>query len=486
MTHSAKTMALMALRSGKLSKRGRARIERHVADCAVCRKALASMDAYDALVKDVREAPAPELDFSRMEMALRREAVVQAKRNRPSVLPWVIAGLAAAAALAYVGLRSHLGPETPVARDQTEQANPDDPIVEPRDLVEGEVTAIAKGATLELGTGERTPLDIGARLHEGERIVTEASGQVHVRLEDGRGLAVLESSDVLLRGLRAGRVEAELAHGGVANQVRHLDEGDSYRILAGGWSVQVRGTRFEVRNEDDIVSVRVDEGVVEVARGNERHLVRAPGAWASSGPLPEGNVLRPRGLDAESLALPILRLPVVDPVAAWEVDGYRFGAAGGVAMRVPSGDLAVSALDAQGGIFRVINVHIGPEGLDLGPSDVRPRAPRNREGDISPEAISAVVSAGQRRLQRCQEVASRSGPDVIGRFTLRISIDRTGEVSSAQLRPTEGEMPVAEFVQCVEENARRWAFPPPTGGTVTVDVPLRFGTRSFGARPEPQ
>jgi hypothetical protein len=59
-----------------------------------------------------------------------------------------------------------------------------------------------------------------------------------------------------------------------------------------------------------------------------------------------------------------------------------------------------------------------------------------------------------------------------------VTIGLTGNVTRAELVQRAGEeAPSETFRQCVTEEARRWSFPPPTGGSVTFDQPLRFSTR---------
>jgi hypothetical protein len=61
-----------------------------------------------------------------------------------------------------------------------------------------------------------------------------------------------------------------------------------------------------------------------------------------------------------------------------------------------------------------------------------------------------------------------------GRFDLRVTVGVDGEVQRARLL---GDSLPDEFVHCVVSEARRFTFPPPTGGPLTFDVPLRFATR---------
>lgn len=55
MTHSPKWRALIALDAGALSDEGEARLHRHLAECEVCARALAEIQAFESVAEDVRD-----------------------------------------------------------------------------------------------------------------------------------------------------------------------------------------------------------------------------------------------------------------------------------------------------------------------------------------------------------------------------------------------------------------------------------------------
>ncbi len=106
-----------------------------------------------------------------------------------------------------------------------------------------------------------------------------------------------------------------------------------------------------------------------------------------------------------------------------------------------------------------------------------PEAPPAQEGYLPAALIAPPVRAGMRNLQACHRQEARRGQPPSGIFSLRVTIGLTGRVRRAQLIQRAGEPPSNRFRQCVTQEAQRWSFPPPTGGTVTFDQPLRFTTR---------
>src|SRR5690606_29359211 len=102
-THRPKTAALLAYADGALSDAGRARLERHLARCEVCRRELAAMKLYERMAEDARETPAPEGDYARMELTRARAAprvsqeIRIGRRRRPRAASARVAASAAGA-----------------------------------------------------------------------------------------------------------------------------------------------------------------------------------------------------------------------------------------------------------------------------------------------------------------------------------------------------------------------------------------------------
>jgi len=472
MTHSPKVAALIAYDSGLLTDAGRARVERHIAACDACRQTLVSIRAYESLVDDVRGLPAPEPDWSRMELSLRREARLAARAGRSSLSPWTLAAVAvAAAAVVALALLPRSDTEPTARPAPATPEGPSAPAAEQRAALRAEVTLATEGVT----DGARA-LEVGSLLDEGAVVHVAAGAVAHLAFYEGTGVVLPGGSRARLAGLRHGQIRIGLEAGSVHSEVATLGEGDLYDVSAGRFTVRVRGTRFVVTIEGEGVAVSVDEGVVEVTEGDRVvSTVRAPGQWSSEPGAERASVQRPHGLSGAARSWPVLRLPPMASLTEWQIDELRVGAAGRMSLRLPPGEVTVAGFTDGTEMFRVVST-IGPEGLSVTPAELRPSAPPERQGQLDAALIMPVLAAGMPRLRSCQERLARLGPSVIGRYTLRMTIGLTGDVIRARLL-SEGEPPPPAFTECILTEARRLVFPPPTGGTVDIAQPLQFRTR---------
>ncbi len=458
--HSPKWRALLAYHEEALSESGRARLEKHLENCGVCRETLASMGAYDEVADSVRGTTA-EVAFRRIEPAVRR-AATRRRRHR-----WFVASAVVMAAAAAVAL--WLRPTPRPERPNLAVTQPAPPIVEAPSL---EGTVVAVGGDVRVGNrGVR----LGTALHESDSLDLAPSAAVHVRLASETGFAIQGTGRLALARLRTDGVELALHHGSIVSQVR---TGTHYAVKAGPYRVQVRGTRFEVRREDKDVAVTVDEGVVEVLRdGNLVALLPAPATWSSRSDLqasPLGSLPSPRGLSDDTLGWAAVQFAPSQRLERWEIDGASFDAAGVLAMRAPVGPLTVVGYDGRGRRYRA-EIQVAAEGALIEDRVVVPDALRGRRGTLRTEDIQAVVRPSIGRMQRCYErILRRMNPELEGAYALRVTVQRDGSVRRVRI-VTDADAP-PPFVACLEGIARRWQFPSPEGGpTATFHLPLRFG-----------
>jgi ferric-dicitrate binding protein FerR (iron transport regulator) len=474
---SGKVAALLAYETDALSAAGRARVDAHLPRCATCRETLASMRVYDRIAADVRQMEAPEPEWSRISLVLRREARAASQRasSGRGVL-WAGVALAAAALLAFVLL--HDDDRTIVTAPVLVPSEPEETVAV-RETITGEITAVIDG--VRGGTdGELAPIGLGDAVREGMTLVTAAPAEAHVRFDEGTGAVLEDETEARVETLRRGRVILALERGTVASEVASLGNEDAYEIHAAPYVVRVRGTRFAVRRAGGGVAVTVDEGVVEVVRDGEVvTVVEAPGRWSSTDAVEapaQGEVASPIATGAEASRWPALRVAHVQWVTQWDVGGRPLPP-GAIAMRVPEGRLHVEGRGDRDKVWRAELV-MGPDGQMIEADAIQPAAPPVRTGTLAPELIAPVVRAGIPRLRRCQtEVDRDHGVWVVGSFTLRVTIGRTGEVQRAALVPVRvtGDVPGA-FEQCVLGQVQNWTFPPPTGGIVTFEQPLSYRT----------
>ncbi|MEM9071158.1 MAG: AgmX/PglI C-terminal domain-containing protein [Myxococcota bacterium] len=461
--HEPKWRALLAYHEGALSDAGRARVEAHLKDCEICSDALASMGAYDDVADTIRTSAPPVVDFDRMSLPVRRAARQQSGQR------WVVAtvlAMAAAVALAILG-RSPATPEEPTEAPSVAVVEETPPA--PAAALEATVVAVGGRATVA-----DQQVEVGTALVE-EDVLQLAAGAVHVRIAERTGFSLNGDAELGLIALREDGVTLALRHGRVSSQVR---TGTHYLIEAAGYTVQVRGTRFDVRREEERVAVTVDEGVVEVRRGEEVvALLPAPATWTSHAdfsPTALGGVAVARALEAGDDNWPVLEVPELDHIVRWEIDGTPFDVAGALAMRVPPRELDIVGWDRRGR-RHVARIAMADEGSVLEATALAPARPA--AGYIAPDDIQAVVQPTVRRLQRCYERTLRQmNPTLEGSYALRVTVRRDGTVRRVRVI-TDAEAP-PPFVGCLQAVASRWTFPSPEGGpTATFQLPLSFSSR---------
>lgn len=476
--HRPKTAALMAYAEGLLSPEGRARVDRHLAGCEVCRRELAAAMLYEQVADEAREAPAPEVDFDRMEMTLAREAervsreIRLARRRRP----WPLVALAAAAAAALAIYAAWPAPEAPVATDapRVEEPRVDEP-APPEAAPLAPVVTLAAGAAERLEAGEAAALLAGEELHEGQRLRTGADGALHVRLSEGTGIALAAGTELALSRAREDGVELTLARGRVDSEVAPLASGSTYVVLCAGYRVEVRGTRFVVSYLDGVVGVDVTEGVVVVTAPDESSTeLTAPARWRSSGAAEgEPSAIEPRAVRAAEGA-PV-QVTIAHPeLVRWEIDATSFTGGGPVRLLLPAGEHEVRGWDARGRLFTAL-VPVSGAAVAIEPSALSPEAPRMRPGHLEPEEISRVVQGGQVRLRGCYERTLRDHPEVYGRLRMRVTVGLMGDVRRVSVLGADASE-TAQLRDCITRVASGWTFAPP-GGPVTFELPLAFSSR---------
>jgi len=267
--------------------------------------------------------------------------------------------------------------------------------------------------------------------------------------------------------------------------VRKLGASARYTIAALGYEVAVRGTHFSVEHDRQaLLAVQVDEGSVAVLRdGALVAELLAPQRWLqASGVAPgtgiDGALARPREPSQGFEGWPALIVPAWSRVVSWEIDGTRIGAAGELAMRVPAGDLDLTALLADGRTMRA-RVHVDPIGTRFDPRALRMSAVPT---DPAPEAAApdaglaaAVIRAGLPDLQRCYQRSLRNQAGGALSARLQLRIDARGRVREARVSAS-AELP-AMLTDCIRSVATRWRFPAPGGAGITFEAPIRFQPR---------
>ncbi len=487
--HTPKTGALVAYESGALSQRGRRRVEKHLSGCETCRRELAAIQMYDESVDVIRDARLPRVDWSKMELALEREARAQiAAKARTTRRAWLVpaAGIAlAAAAVLAISLWPH-APEAPVAAEDhavrgDADGEPATPPTPERDeslgemAMNGQITLVA-GAAHVTSDGAAASAAEGGSLGRGASLRTDQGGTVHAVLASpspagGRiGIALASASELRVVSLDATEASLALGSGRVSVRTRSART----VVLAGEYRIEADVAWFTVDlSPSGAVQIDVSEGDVRVTGPSTDRSLLGPAQFsAPDGAAASLTTTDPVGMADGYGALP--RLHVARPeIVRWQIGDVDVLGAGELAMRVGTGEISITGWDSHEREFHAM-ASVGPGGLDLSPSDLRPEAPRVRVGTLPTAVIQGVVSSHHASLQRCYERALRQQSDLAVHVEMQITVDMTGEVSRVRL---SGDEVPAMMSSCLTRDVESWTFPAPDGGPMTFVLPNTFAPR---------
>ncbi|MBC7793472.1 MAG: TonB family protein [Clostridia bacterium] len=94
------------------------------------------------------------------------------------------------------------------------------------------------------------------------------------------------------------------------------------------------------------------------------------------------------------------------------------------------------------------------------------------DGSLDSESIAKVVRARLRSIQDCYERELKRDATLQGKIEIEFTIGQGGDVDEA--RVSSNKMGSAEVGDCIVSRVRRWKFPQPKGGSVTVNYPFIF------------
>jgi TonB family protein len=116
--------------------------------------------------------------------------------------------------------------------------------------------------------------------------------------------------------------------------------------------------------------------------------------------------------------------------------------------------------------------HGGGSGRGEAKVAVTPGTPQV-SGFLSAEQINRVVRANQAALRYCYESEVQRQRSLRGKVVIQWRVDRQGGVPSASVASsTLGD---AKVEGCIVRQVRKWRFPEPDGGEVSVVYPFIFG-----------
>jgi hypothetical protein len=252
--------------------------------------------------------------------------------------------------------------------------------------------------------------------------------------------------------------------------------------------VHVRGTRFTVVRGASGVEVEVVEGVVEVARANERSVLRAPARAVFTRDMPLAETARdealatPASLGPDVLNLrtrwselaAALRVPggarAGTDEARVQVDGVAFTGTPLALLREP-GPATVEVL--RGDILQQTVVDVGRSGADVEATlDAKPTRPAVRAvGRLEESAIRRTIQAHTSEVRRCYERRLKRVPTLRDRVVMHFTVGADGTVTEARAEGGEADPTI---VTCLESAVRSWTFDRPEGGAVSIVYPLTF------------
>ncbi len=94
------------------------------------------------------------------------------------------------------------------------------------------------------------------------------------------------------------------------------------------------------------------------------------------------------------------------------------------------------------------------------------------DGKMDQAKINAIIKSKQKALQDCYERELRKNPNLSGKIVVRFTIGEDGKVSDVRIESDSMGNP--EVADCILSRIRRWIFPKPDEGSVTVSVPFVF------------
>ena len=162
--------------------------------------------------------------------------------------------------------------------------------------------------------------------------------------------------------------------------------------------------------------------------------------------------------------------------------------------KVPDGEVTLSrggkagggggGRDTRGAAALLAGKDVGKVGGGGGTGKVRgvverqpARSVGTQGGSLDRAAILKVVNGGIAAVQACYERQLMQQPGLQGKILFDWVIAADGSVASTRVRSSSlASQPVAT---CISGVIKRWQFPKPTGGSVTVTFPFVFNVQGF-------
>jgi len=218
------------------------------------------------------------------------------------------------------------------------------------------------------------------------------------------------------------------------------------------------------RSAEEVARERAEKRAALAEQIAQRGINKILGSFSSSGEGSIVDVLRGGdvGADQDELLAQVSGVGV-----ATEGDSKLRGPAGGKG----TGEAAdISQLRMKGGDVAV-KTGGASERKIKGKVKRKNAAAVDGTGALNPAAVNKVITRKMGAIKGCYERALRRDPNLSGKVVIRFTISGSGRVSAA--RPVSNELP-ATVSSCIVSAFKRFRFPQPDGGALTMEMPFLF------------
>jgi hypothetical protein len=461
------------LLAGQVSAPERAEMEAHAAECPQCKRAQVRVSRVSDTLPILRQQPTPELSWDGVRARV-HWAVSKGKRSidqattRRSWLPMFVGAtaLAAGAIGVYMFTRPSAPPAVAKATHAPEPVVAAKPLVAMVSRIAGDV--MIDGAHLDPAAAFKASLGVGTVLATGD-------GRIDLQFGEASAFALGPHSTLELRSFDAKTIEL-VVDGAVDLEVAPRAKDQRFFVVAGDSTVEVRGTRFAVKQDATGTLVSCQHGLVEVRRtGGEVAVGTARKAFVAAGhAIGEAHAVP---LTAEELTTLAATSPwsmpgwaAIDNAATLDVraaapkrevrvDGVELGTAP-FAMRATPGRHTIEAADSTGRLRRAGFVDVSaatPAHFEAMPVEETLLA----TGAVAARKHDLMTNLDRARVQQCTRRLAKSG--LTDTFVqIEITVDAQGAVNVLNVIDTD--LPT-ETAQCIHDAIADVHFGPGAAAT---------------------
>ncbi len=479
--------------AGKLDASERAAMDSHAKDCARCATARTRIarasDAFPAL----RSSAPPEISWDEVRARI-HWSVSTERRSKVTLGPRIprrvwfaalgAAGLVAAGFAIVPMMRGAASPEVASAPPAPPTRPLARPLVAPPTPVIGAVSRVAGDVMLDgIRVADLDAL-FGRAIGTGTLLAT-GDGRIDIQFGDASALSLGPRSSLELRRFDAQAIELAV-EGTVDVVVAPRAAGQTFTVVAGDRTVEVRGTQFRVVHdrEHDATDVECRHGLVQVRSSAPGHAPVAVGA----GQALDGD--RAIALAPAQLADLAQATPVTTPIWAGvpqlahqtaaldiatvarrdvRVDGVELGAAP-LRIRVMPGRHTIEAADRGGRFHRVGWVDVGSGSGEGSRFEVPAATAPPPTGGVSTRSreLERGIAKVRARLDVCTRALAKQGISDLA-IDIELAVDAQGAVS--YLNPQNSDFG-GVTQSCVVDVLRDVRFGPGPAATWHQHIPL--------------